>query len=321
MKATAPLCISGASGFVGRHLLHHLMLKEGSAIRCLARDPRNLIGLPPGIEVPTGDIRDEAALRRWLKPGAVVINLAFDRNAPLADNVAAAITLARACNHAQVKRLVHLSTATVVGRNPANMIDESSPCDPVTSYEKTKLGMEQALLNEALETEVVILRPTAVFGAKGKNLLKLACETARGAIFLRYVRACLQDRRSMNLVSVENVVAALSYFALHPASHEREVFIVSDDEAPTNNYRDVEQALIRAFGLNDYPAPVLALPSWLQRSLRHMAGRSNPNTHRRYRCDKLLAAGFVKPVAFHAALEGYANYLAQQFRARATMPR
>jgi nucleoside-diphosphate-sugar epimerase len=313
--AAPTLCITGAHGFIGQHLLRDRAIRTIGEIRCLVRDPTAQTDQQTA-EVVIGDMRDEAALARWLTPGAIVINLAFDRDATSADSVAAAVSLARACTRVRAKRLVHLSTAMVVGRNPAAFIDESAACQPHTPYEWTKLKVEQALLNEAPETQVVILRPTAVFGAGGRNLVKLARETASGSVILRYLRACLQGRRPMNLVSVENVAAALAYLALDRKSQDDEVFIVSDDEAGTNNYQDVELAFIRAFGGPDYLPPVIAMPLVVHRLLKSVAGRSSGNTQRRYRSDKLLRAGFVKPLTFDAALGHYAAYLASQFRAR-----
>jgi nucleoside-diphosphate-sugar epimerase len=290
------------------------MLFSGHPIRCLARGGALLTGLRSDVEVIDGDMRDEARIDRCLEPGATVINLAFDRNAPPSDNVAAARMLAQACERARVARLLHLSTATVVGANRADFIDESSRCEPVTPYESTKLAIEDALRSETAHTELVIVRPTAVFGAGGQNLLKLARETVGEGAVPRYLRACVQGRRPMNLVSVETVCAAIVHLAQGPSGAEQDVFIVSEDEARANNYRDVERALMAAFGQRDYRWPPLRLPRILETAVRSVAGTSARYAHRRYRSDKLLDTGFVKPLGFDEALRRYAAYLAHQFR-------
>jgi nucleoside-diphosphate-sugar epimerase len=313
--AAPTLCITGAQGFIGRHLLRYPAIRSVGEIRCLVRD-RTISSDLHSVKIVIGDIRDEAALTRWLTPGAVVVDLAFDPDATTDDSVAAAVSLGKACTRARAQRLVHLSTAMVVGRNPARVIDESISCQPQCPYEWAKLRVEQALLNETPNTQLVILRPTAVFGAGGKNLVKLARETATESALLRYLRSCVHARRPLNLVSVENVTAAITYFALDPQTHDRNVFIVSDDEAGTNNYQDVERALIRAFGRAAYVPRVVPMPPTLYRSLRLLAGRSGGNTNRRYSSDKLLGTGFVKPLTFDAAIGRYAGYLASQFRER-----
>lgn len=309
------IVLIGASGFIGRHLLN-APLSDFAPIRCLARHTTVLTGLRSDLELVEADIRDEPRLEHCLEPGATVVNLAFDRSAPATDNVAAARALARACTRARVTRLVHLSTATVVGTNPAESIDETSRCEPATPYESIKLAIETTLRSETRGPELVIVRPTAVFGTGGQNLLKLARETAAGSAVLRYLRSSLQGRRRMNLVSVETVCAAIVHLATRSGPHEHDVFIVAEDEAPENNYRDVEHVLMEAFGRENYALPLLPVPRALERGVRRLAGRSNGDPHRRYRSEKLLRTGFVKPLAFDEALHRYASHLARQLQAR-----
>jgi hypothetical protein len=119
----------------------------------------------------------------------------------------------------------------------------------------------------------------------------------------------------MNLVSADMVAGAIAFFALDAGPCGREVFLVSEDDVPENNYRHVEAALIRAFHMPDHPVPVVAAPAWMRRHLLRMRGRSNINTERRYSARKLQALGFSKPVGFGPALEGYCRHLAGQFMA------
>lgn len=313
------IVLIGASGFIGRHLLGEPRL-AGERIRCLARTTAALADTGAHVEVIEADMRDEAQLDRWLEPGAIVVNLAFDRCAPHSDNVTAARSLARTCTRAQVGRLVHLSTAAVTGVNRDEWIDEASRCQPVTPYETTKLAIEDELHNEIRGTELVIVRPTAVFGPGGQNLVKLAGETAEGRTLPRYLRASLQGSRPMNLVSVQTVCAAIAHLAKRTGRYENDVFIVSEDEARANNYRDVERALMAAFGQKDYRWPPLRLPRVLETAVRSAAGTSDRYAHRRYRSDKLLNTGFVKPLGFDEALRRYAAYLARQFGVQGEVP-
>jgi nucleoside-diphosphate-sugar epimerase len=309
------IVLIGASGFIGRHLLS-AGVPVGEPIRCVARDAGALADMRGVIEVIETDMRDEARLDRCLEPGATVINLAFDRSAPAEDNLAGARALARSCERARVARLVHLSTAVVVGANRDELIDEGSRCQPVTPYESVKLAIEDALRGEIEDAELVIVRPTAVFGAGGRNLVKLASETAGEVTFRRYLRASFQGRRPMNLVSVETVCAALVHLARRRLAYERDVFIVSEDEAGSNNYRDVERTLMAAFGRADYRWPPVQVPRMVEKAVRSLAGKSRRYPHRRYRSDKLLGTGFVKPLGFDEALRRYATYLARQYRDR-----
>jgi hypothetical protein len=118
----------------------------------------------------------------------------------------------------------------------------------------------------------------------------------------------------MNLVSVGNVVAALLFASTSEVRAAAETYIVSEDEEPANNYRDVQRVFSGAFSRPLPEMPVAHVPAlardFIVRSLR--AGEWN--TRRRYSSEKLIAAGFRKPRRFEAALSEYGSYLASQYR-------
>ncbi len=88
------------------------------------------------------------------------------------------------------------------------------------------------------------------------------------------------------------------------------MFIVAEDDAPLNNFRDVERALLAALHRPDYPLPPLPLPAGLLAALLRLRGRSELDPHCRYSAAKLRAQGFAPPVAFAAALAAQAERLA-----------
>lgn len=111
----------------------------------------------------------------------------------------------------------------------------------------------------------------------------------------------------MNLVHVDNVAAALAFLAnAHGAG--RQIYIVSDDEWPANNYQDVEKYLMGSFGIPDYPIPPLPLPKIALALALRLAGRTNANPNRVYDASKLLNAGLKKPVSFEAGLADFTKW-------------
>ena len=71
--------LTGATGFVGGHLLREL-LGRGARVRCLARDPARFREPPPGeVDVVAGDLRDPASLAGTL---AGVKSLSLRRRLP-----------------------------------------------------------------------------------------------------------------------------------------------------------------------------------------------------------------------------------------------
>jgi nucleoside-diphosphate-sugar epimerase len=281
-------------------------------MRCLTRNPSHLTA-PPGVVIVAGDLRDPATLGAFLARDAVVVNLAFVRDATVDESRALALDLAAACRRAGVRRLVHVSTADVLGASDTDLADESTPCLPRTDYERGKHAIETALLAAADSLELAVLRLAAVFGPGGRNLVAHAQRVASGSPLAQYAAACFHGRRAMNLVSVGTVVAAIDFVANLERPLRAEVVFVSEDDAPANNYRDVEAVLRRAFGRPAPSFPTLCAPAWLQRTVLGAAGRSNTNPLRRVSPAKLRGLGFRAPATFEAALEDYARYLAAQF--------
>lgn len=305
----ATVCILGGSGFVGRRLLRQIASQGGQSLRVL-RHRRELAALP-GIESIDGSADDPDALEKLLRPGAIVINLVnFGNDAEVARSAARA--LVEACVKARILRLVHISTAVVVGNSASRAIDENTPCDPVTAYEQAKYQVERVLAEEAEGAfELAILRPTAVFGPGGKNLLSLAQRLRKGGRLRLYVRACLMGRRRMNLVDVDAVVAAIRFLATFPGRLGSDLYIVSDDDEPVNNYLDLQQELAHRLGLPGPMFPIVPLPSWVLHCLLRLARRPSRDPERRYISRRLKDLGFEKPRSFSEALDEFAASLTE----------
>jgi nucleoside-diphosphate-sugar epimerase len=303
------VAIVGGSGFVGRHLLARLVSRHDIRIRALRHEGR-LPGdvLERGAELVEGDLFRPASLERLLVPGCTVVNLAYvsgyDRGLEAMDN------LGKACVSAGVRRMIHCSTAVVAGRVTETEVSEKTVCRPFKEYEVTKLAIEQLLVDRYGDRlEVIILRPTAVFGPGGRNLLKLMDNLTDGRRWLNYLRSCLSKHRRMNLVCVDNVVGALVWSIGHDKPvREPEVFIVSDDEDPVNDYRSVEAELMRLLGQRPYIFPVVPVPLTLLSILLRGMGRSNYNPSTVYSCRKLMESGFEKSVSVREGLADLARW-------------
>ena len=156
--------------------------------------------------------------------------------------------------------------------------------------------------------DVVILRPTSVFGPRGEAVNKLASDLATGSRLRNYLKSCLFDRRKMNLVHIANVVASILFLMPRTEHFGGEVFIVSDDDSPINNFADVERFLMQEFRAPHYSLPRLLMSPCLLVFLLRCLGRNNINPHCYYVQDKLESLGFTKPVSFENGLTEYANW-------------
>jgi len=256
------ISITGASGFVGCHLIKTLINHSDVNIRVLKR--RNPVCQTKSMMrmvTVEGNLLKRKTLSALLEADCTVINLAYLAKKPLKENLIAACNLAKTCVEKRIRRLVHCSSAVICGATRHNKVTEETTCKPHNEYEIAKWEIEKRLIEIARDKfELVIVRPTAVYGPGGKNLLKMADELIKGNVFIRYLRSCLYNQRKMNLVSIDNVTHAIAYLALAEQRLDKQVFIISDDDEPMNNYREVEKCLISNLGVNDYYLPIIPLP-------------------------------------------------------------
>lgn len=318
---TPVIAITGASGFIGRHLVAELLgRRDDVQIRALIhRSVGSHTFKNKKLVTFNGNLMRPETLEGLFEAGCTVVNLAYLASRSNNDNLLAMSNLVDACVKAKIKRMVHCSTAVVAGRAPNGETNEETPCAPANAYELTKLGVEKLLLEKASgRFELVILRPTAVFGPGGKNLLKLAGNLARGNRTINYLKSCLYGYRKMNLVCIDNVISAITFLIETDKSIDRETFIVSDDDDPANNYRDVEKYLMNALDIKAYPLLWFQLPRFLLAASLKLAGKPNINPARVYLAHKLVAAGYKKRVPFEAGLKSFADWYREEFRPAGT---
>src|SRR5215203_2329746 len=180
--------VTGATGFTGGHLARTLAAR-GYEVAALVRDEGRAAPLvSAGISLFPGDVRDGAAVKRAAAGASVIYHIAaIYRQAGLKDdeyravNATAVATVIEAAAAAGVRRVVHCSTVGVHGdveRPPAN---EDAPLAPGDIYQVTKVEGERRAREVAAATgvEVVIARPTGIYGPGDRRLLKLFRGVAR----------------------------------------------------------------------------------------------------------------------------------------------
>jgi nucleoside-diphosphate-sugar epimerase len=291
----ASLVILGASGFLGKCLIAAGNLPM--PIKAISRTtPSDVDIAQEGVTWIAVDILNIRALNEVLDAGDIVINLAFMSGASKFENICLIDNIIVACLNSKVARLVHCSTAVVVGATASSRVIESTTCKPLTPYEQTKWSLEQRVLESLSKgLDVGILRPTAVVGPGGKNLFKLARSLKSGNRVSNYFRASLYGKRHMHLVPVNNVVAALIHLAIFPRDLSGNIYILSSDDDYKNNFQDVEEILLQSLGQKPRYLPLLPLPKCLLSLLLRLLGRSDTNSIRIYDSSKLLSTNF-KPI-------------------------
>lgn len=299
--------ITGASSFIGRHLLDELGQDHAIKVLSSKRDYPDFFNVA-NITVHTGNLLDKNSLSSFVETDSTVINLAYLWQESQEQNLQAIENLATLCVKNNIKRFIHCSTTSVYGNIKTNMVDENSFCAPQSQYAKTKLALEKHLLeNYRDKFEIAILRPTQVFGAYGKNLLKLANDLKNGSSLKNYMKSCLMAKRNMNLVSVKNVVSAIKFLA--QAKHLQEkIFIISDDESEPRYYADIEAYLMQQLAIKNYNIPVLPLPLFIYKSVYKFFKKEDINPRTIYINKNLENMGFVKAAKFADGLASFISW-------------
>jgi UDP-glucose 4-epimerase len=264
--------MTGATGFVGRHLLPVLQ-RYGWVVRSAVRRPSGLQN-----EAVIGSIGRETDWRAGLDGVDAVVHLAArvhhpnDRDAEdlYRDlNVDGTLQLARSAIKAGVKQFVFASTALVYGRNndghpPFGEDDVLTPQNP---YSRSKVEAEAGLKSFARDHEmgITVVRPPLVYGTGAKGNFALLVRAAKLGLPLPF--AAIRNRRSF--VSVENLASFIAS-RLSAASGGYEIFLVADEERVSTP--EFFKRLANAGGTK---ARLVPAPAALLGALLALSGRSD----------------------------------------------
>jgi nucleoside-diphosphate-sugar epimerase len=266
----SPLAVTGATGFVGSHLLEAL-LDGGVHPRLLVRDPSRLPARArTQAETVPGSLHDHDALARLVSGCRAVVHLAglvraargteFDRA-----NRAGTENLVRALReHAPQARLVHVSSLAAAGpsADPLGRRPEDPP-NPVSGYGRSKLAGEAAV--RLHRGSFVILRPPTIYGPRDTDVLQFFRLAARGVVPIP------SGERWITVAFVADVVRAI-LAALAWAGDDR---ILNLGEPAPHTLRSLVGVLAAAGGVRarcvSVP-PVLARAAGLGGDLLHLLG-------------------------------------------------
>jgi dihydroflavonol-4-reductase len=205
--------VTGATGFVGSHVVQQLLLR-GDRIRILARNSSRKTNVESfGCEIAIGDLRDPVSLLRCVQGCNRVYHVAADyrlwaRNPQdiYDNNVGGTRNLLSACCEAGVEKVVYTSTVGTIGlRKDGVPTDEDSPVkldDMIGHYKRSKFMAEQVAQEFAASgLPVVIVNPTTPVGAGDLK------PTPTGRIILEFIKGRMRAyvETGLNLVGVADV--------------------------------------------------------------------------------------------------------------------
>lgn len=264
--------VTGASGFIGRILLDHL-LAAGESPVAMSRQSLEIQGVR---NVTVTDYARTAELASHLFGVEALIHLAgrahqeahsVEAEAQFqAANVDAALDAARACIEAGVKRFVFVSSIGVNGSRSVKPFRETDNPAPTELYAVSKWKAEQALsdLLAGSPTELVIVRPPLVYGRGCPgNFRKLVGFVATS----RWIPLGALDA-PRSFIHVDNLADALITAARHPGLGGS-TFLVADARDVTVG--EVVRTL--ADSLESSRARVVNVPVSLLKTAAFLLGR------------------------------------------------
>lgn len=169
--------VTGATGFVGSHLVEALR-RRGDEVTALVRSPARAERLRPlGVRLIEGDLDQEPALARAAEVREVVFHVAGlvaarDPADFFRCNRDGTARVLGAAARAGVRRFVLVSSLAAGGPTaPGRPLRGPEPPRPVSAYGRSKLAAEE--LVRAGPVPWTIVRPPTVYGPRDRELLRL----------------------------------------------------------------------------------------------------------------------------------------------------
>ena len=250
--------VTGASGFIGYHLVKRLSA-AGYDVSCFVRKPARCHRLSPfQPRLIAGDILDRDAVRRAMQGVNVVFHLAGatkglsgrqlrQTNEEGTRNVAICCAELNPC-----PTLIFVSSLAAAGpaRSNAPLTEDDEPA-PVSIYGRSKRAGELAAMAVSSQVPTTIVRPPIVLGEGDRDGLALFEGIWKWGVHLV---PGLGDYR-VSVVHAEDLASALLLLAdkgrriaaqNHVDSDGRGIYFVAADETPT--YAELGRMVGRALG-------------------------------------------------------------------------
>jgi len=264
-----PVLVTGASGFIGRHLVRRL-IELGYRVSCLVRATSLIDELrSAGAQFVTGDVTDLPSVGRALavSQARIVFHLAGLTKALRTEdflrvNAGGVESVAAACADCTDKPvLVVVSSLAAAGPCVVGQprVENDAPT-PVSAYGRSKLAGEQAAARYAGVVPISIVRPPIVFGSDDRGMLEMFRPIARWGIHV----VPGKGEQCFSLVHVADLVEGLLLVAEkgerlhHNGSPGQGIYFMAADDYPT--YAELGQAIAAALEKKRATAVHLPIP-------------------------------------------------------------
>ena len=227
------ILITGATGFIGRHLAYRLA-KENYSVRCLVRRSSDISCLSNlNVDIFYGDLLLKDSLGNALEKIDLIYHLAGEvysrkKNDYYKGNILATHNLLEACEEKGPKRIIFLSSVGVYKPAEAKtLLTEESECEPITFYGKTKLDAEELIKKHKIPW--VIVRAPVIYGPHQPPVLN---RFFLDAFNKRKIYIVGKGDNLRSLCFIDNLVEGLMLLANKP-DVDGKTYILSDNSPYT----------------------------------------------------------------------------------------
>ena len=276
--------VTGASGFLGSHVLERLAA-SGTLALGLGRDEARCAALEAGghrivrhdLARPLDSVLDPRLGRVERIIHCAALSAPFGRLADFeAANATATRNLLDFARRQGVSRFVHISSPSVcfAFRDQLGLSEDAALPEPVNHYARTKREAETVVLGQP-DIHPMVLRPRGIYGKGDRALLPRLIRAAKS----RPLPLFRGGRAAIDLTYVDDVVDAVMAALAAPGKAEGRIFNISGGEVlPVRRIAD--EACIRA-GFKARWRPTPLMPAMLAAGLMEavalrLPGRPEP---------------------------------------------
>lgn len=292
--------LTGASGFVGSHVLDRLLARQIS-VAVLLRPSSSRAFLAEqlvNVDVCPGGLDDPASLDAALSGVTHIIHCAgatkaLDATGFFAVNQQGTRNLVAAVNRlpAPIQRFVHISSLAAAGPATADRPkSEREPLQPVSDYGRSKAAAENEV-SGGCRCDWTIIRPPAVYGPRDFEFLRLF-KAVQSHLLPRFGGG----RQQLTLAYVGDLAEVVVAALFHPSA-SREIFFAGSPEVVTA--AQLAQRIAGTAGTWTIPLPLPQVVLWLACQWAGLVSRitRQPNVLNAQKYAELVAPGWVCDVA------------------------
>lgn len=231
--------VTGASGFIGRHLVSALYA-AGAEVRVLRRSQSRALVAETATsdvrawEVDLTNAREVAASTIWDDATHVFHLAGLTRAARASEFIHANVTptaniAAALAARTHPPKMLLVSSQAAAGPTPVGVVARTDDmvAAPIEAYGRSKLAGEEAAWAWRSTVPLTVLRPCAVYGEGDRDFLAIFAQVQRSTAWF-----ATSPEHPLSLIYVGDLVECLLHVAVHPEARSQR-WLVAHDVAAT----------------------------------------------------------------------------------------